>query len=210
MKSIIEKDTNNVVMSYNGFPEKMIDFFGITSLKNDFVVLIHGNFGYFQDVECLINLITLSKNYQIKYRIIGYGAKFPYIKEKLSNFEYVEIYDVLTEDNLYEHFKDCSIGLSIRKQSFLTSLSFPVRVWEYIGACIPIISSPIETEASHLITSLKIGLAANANPIDILDKIIHLKKDPFQIFDMKRRLIKIRPDFTREKQLAKINFVFNI
>lgn len=123
---------------YNGFPA----YLSKTSRTklNRFTCCFHGLLGKFQDVEGLLELAELLESQNIKLRIIGYGEKSHYIEgSKLTNIEW---YGRMRHDETLALIAECHVGISLRMPGHVTRGAIPVKVWEYVGIGLPVVSSP--------------------------------------------------------------------
>jgi glycosyltransferase involved in cell wall biosynthesis len=184
----------------NGFPAEML-----LHVKNDdskhqkFTVCIHGNFGVFQNINNLVSLIKISDKHKVDFKIIGYGKDFDKITDGLNGISNVIIYKTLSRDSLYEEISRCHVGLSMRDESFSSQVAFPVRIWEFIGLGLPVISAPANIEGSVFVKNNNIGSAVSLNKHEILSEIEKYIFDPKLLSKKIENLKNISCKFTREK-----------
>ena len=57
-------------------------------------------------------------------------------------YQYIKIFDKVSNEKCIDMVAKCHIGLSLRDTSDLSKNSFPVRVWEYLGLNIPSVVFP--------------------------------------------------------------------
>jgi glycosyltransferase involved in cell wall biosynthesis len=164
---------SNIEVIFNGFPDKMVEVKKIKYEK--FTLCFHGILALFQDVPSLVRIIQLLCDTEINIIVIGYGPKEGLLKSlSQKNFSYL---GKLDPDRTLEVISKCHLGISIRTDDPISRDSFPVKIWEYIGAKIPSIVVP-KSEAGDFLEANKIGLQFNSGrEKEIVNKIIELSKD---------------------------------
>lgn len=187
------------VLLPNGFSEKI---FSINdNLYPEFTVVFHGNIGRFQNIELVIEVARLIEeiNPLIKFLVIGDGPKDTYLKTH--NFPNLHYLGRLETQEVADIISKCHLGLSFRSNDRISIYSTPVKVYEYIGVSIPILITPFESEGSQLVENLGIGVRfSNEETQKIVETILLMEKDKNYYDSFKTNLIKIRHQFSREKQ----------
>ncbi len=164
---------NKVFLLRNGYA----NFFKPSSIKQEkFTVVFHGSLSKFQNIDLLIEIIkqinTLTQD--IKFIIIGSGPKEVLFKKlRLDNFIFLKR---LSNEETARIVNKCHLGISLRDDSRISIDSFPVKLYEYIGAGIPSIATPI-SEGGQIIQNLKLGFNLDNNCKTIVDLIIKLHLD---------------------------------
>lgn len=156
----------------NGFDE---DVFKCTSVKYPkFTLVFHGTLGHFQDVELLSNLIIqMEKEYpEIEFLVIGSGSKESLLCDlKTQNLNY---HSCVSYEEIPMLVSGAHIGLSFRTNDEIASSSIPVKIYEYIGLCIPIIVTP-SSEAGRMVEENGMGLLVEDKIDQIVKSIMHIK-----------------------------------
>jgi glycosyltransferase involved in cell wall biosynthesis len=145
-----------------------------------FNVFFHGNFIPLQGVEYIIKAANLVKDQKdISFYLIGSGASFfkcksLALKYGLKNIfflgrkKYLEIPSLLN---------DADIGLGIFGNTVKTKLVIPNKVYELAALSIPIITSTSKAINEVFKHKEDIFLCKAANPEDLADSILLLKKN---------------------------------
>lgn len=166
-----------------------------------FTVVFHGSLSQFQDIHLLLKVakrVSLIDS-TIKFIVAGNGPKDYLLKNNsLSNIDFIG--DVKHE-NIIKILQSSHLGLSFRTNDKTSKMSFPVKVYEYIGAGIPCIISP-QSEAGDVIESKKMGIVFNPNnEIKISDKICELANNKSVYKFYVENVLINRRLFSRQKQL---------
>jgi glycosyltransferase involved in cell wall biosynthesis len=179
----------------NGFDPDV--FIPASEKYDDFTVVFHGNLGHFQDVKLLLEVAekTFHIEPNIKFIIVGDGPN----KTKILNYKYpnliykgqvnyAEVNSIISKSHL---------GISIRTNDLISKTAIPVKVYEYIGVCIPMIQAPF-SEATDIINNNKIGYGIeNADADVISQKVLSLYSDSEYYNSFKGNIEKCRDLFTR-------------
>lgn len=195
----LKSASSKCVLLPNGFSEKI---FSINNkLFPEFTVVFHGNIGRFQNIELVVEVARLIEkaNPLIKFLVIGDGPKDTYLKtHKLPNLHYLGRLETQEVANI---ISKCHLGLSFRGDDKISTYSTPVKVYEYIGVSIPILITPFESEGSQLVEDLGIGVRfSNEETQKIVETILLMARDKNYYSSFKINLVKIRDQFSREKQ----------
>jgi len=191
---INRSNKNKVILLRNGYA----NFFKISSIKqNNFTVVFHGSLSKFQNIDLLIDIIKKINNLtqEIKFIIIGSGPKEIILKNLISD-NLLFLGRLSNEETAYIVNK-CHLGISLRDDSKISIDSFPVKLYEYIGAGIPSIATPI-SEGGRILEKLKIGFNLDNNCKSIIDLIIKLHLDTDFYNEIIKQNIKYRNKFSRD------------
>lgn len=192
----------NCQLAQNGFPERLLKI--KTKKYNRFTISIHGNFGAFQDHKTLIAIINHKSMGGINFSITGFGSNFDKLYDLKS--DRVKISKIKSFDEVIAETSKCHIGLSLRDNSFISTTSFPVKVWEYIGLGMPVILSPI-SDAGFFIQDNKLGQQFAYGSLDEICAAIYKLEKEFlknNIVDLRLNNRELLSDFTREQNSRKI------
>lgn len=203
----LEKFNKNCIISYNCSPRIKVN--STKKNKNEkFTVVMHGNFGRFQAIDVLIALVKAAENKGLNFVFIGYGLYFDRLVMHLSKLHYVAIYNTLNTNDLYQKLMEADIGLSLRDESEFSANSFPVRLWEYIGVGLPVVSAGVNNDGSLFVQQNQLGIISKCCPNDILEKILFCKDNVNYMRIFRSNILRLKDSFTREIESEKIvNFI---
>lgn len=161
----------------NGFDGKVFaKKASFPSKDRPFTVFYHGRLGRFYDVEALRALIqeTERLDSNVRFRLAGdLGAvsrngdwgRAEFLGEK----SLPRIADFLAESNL---------GICLLKDSEAMQKAFPAKVYEYLGAGLPVLATPVG-ELTEFLTERDAGIVfPKADPQAMAQAIVELKADP--------------------------------
>ena len=172
IKEIIESyDINkNVHPFFNGFDPSIFYPRNITDKFKRFTLVYHGTLARMQNVDLLIQVANSCPE-DIDILVAGAGPKEEKIKQEkrinyLGSLSYKDVANVVTKSH---------VGLSFMNEELIGKISFPSKVFEYIGSGLPVISTPY-TEAGDFLEKNKLGFQFKNNELDkIFEKINFLK-----------------------------------
>lgn len=195
----LPKNCNSLLIR-NGFDAQMFNRSKIK--KENFTVVFHGSLSQFQDIQLLLDVANnvLAIDESIKFIVAGKGSKDYLLKNNLpSNLSYI---GEVKYENIPNILQSSHLGLSFRTNDQTSRMSFPVKVYEYIGAGIPCIISPI-SEAGEEIEAKKMGFMFNPNSkMGITKKIYELANNVGIYNSCVDNVIFHREFFSRENQLT--------
>ena len=188
----------------NGFDESLFEERLLHSEKyNPFTVVYHGRLGRFYDSDALIEVIDLvnKTDSQIRFLLIGDLPK-TFIENLGKN---VKTIDALPLNQLAEVISKCHLGICILKDLPAMKKAFPAKVYDFIGAGLPVLIAP-GGELADMVNQSKIGVTfSEINPINIAAEIIRLKNDQVRMKSLRSSLVAVRSEFGR--RLASRDFV---
>ena len=126
----------DVVM--NGYPAALCD--EITSKSPSLCrdVIMHGTFGRMQNVSLLLDVVM--KMPDTTFTFIGEGVMFQQVREaKLDN---VVVYSRLPHEEVLRIVAQHKVGLSFRSGSWYDGMSLPVKIFEFLGLGLSVVSYP--------------------------------------------------------------------
>ena len=201
LKNIQKKCDNNtrVLLLRNGYCSNFIDNLGFNQKNEKFTIVFHGNIGQFQDVDLILRLALkcLDASLDVEFVIIGEGSKDYIVKNNMiPNLSYLGSLDV---EKVYEIISKAHIGISFRKDNYISQQSFPVKLYEYIGLKLPMIVTP-KCEAGELIEHYQIGYQFDPSSLELIfSKVVELSEDQLLMTNLKENISKISQKFSREK-----------
>ena len=198
---IIKSRTQSTTILFrNGYSK----YFKISQNKNqNFSIIFHGNLGKFQNIELLIEVIREINVLAplIKFYAVGSGPKEVLLNSfKSPNFDF---YGRLSNEKTAELVNQCHIGLSLRDDSQISIDAFPVKLYEYIGAGLPSIATPI-CEGGEVLSNLKIGYNVPNDKTEIINLILSLYKNDQLYNSMMNNIMACRESFGREKTVKDV------
>lgn len=166
--------TKRALVVRNGFDEEMFRPAPGDSRVGAFVCIFHGLLGRMHNIELLLSVaerVALARP-EVRFVVIGYGPKAGMLRDRprpnvdfLGSKAYTEIPRFLA---------DADLGLAFIEDTEGTDGAFPVKVYEYIGAGLPVLVTPL-SEAGRLVEAIGIGRGfTNQEPDEIARTIIEL------------------------------------
>ncbi len=200
LRSNIERlyrNGENIWLLRNGYSEKL--FFPSVTKYKEFTLVFHGIISKYQDIDLLIELGHLIDQRGLPFKIIVVGqgnqdyklkSGIPKSISYLGSQPYARIPDIISKAH---------VGLSFRKPGKISEDSFPVKIYEYIGVCVPVIVTPA-SEAGNYVEENNIGYQYDCEQKEaLLEKIIEISENT-QLYDqLQSNLMKVRGQFSREK-----------
>lgn len=100
--------------------------------------VIHGNFGAFQDVDLINEIVASTQHLPLVFNIIGFGARYSEVLEhervkKLGRLPHAEVLKIVG---------GCNLGLSVRTSDDTGRNAIPVKLLEYVGVGLPSLAVP--------------------------------------------------------------------
>ncbi len=181
----------------NGYDQQI--FLPTESPSENFSLVFHGNLGRFQNIDLLIDLAKLlfEKDKVIRLHIFGDG--FYSDKLKQSQLENISYHGEASVESIAKQLPKHSVGLSFRTDSPYNRLSFPVKVFEYIGSGLPCIVTP-QSEAGTDIESKGMGFVFNNSQAEkIIEEILILKNNKDTYNKIRMNVLTNRHLYSRQK-----------
>ena len=179
---------------FNGYPSTISDYsrqkFDVTT------VIFHGNMGSYQDMEGFLALAksVTQRRPEVRFLAVGSGTKACCVADS----SFVEYLGQMSHEETLEIVSRCHVGVSPRTDDPISAGAFPVKIWEYIGLHLPVLSSPL-SEAGIFLEKTGLGLqVCDVSSPEAVDKLIHLidsQKNGFSPLETS--------EFTRENQAAR-------
>jgi len=192
------KSNNAIHLFRNGYDANVFDV--QEKNKTGFEVMFHGSLSKFQDIEGLIKVAKRLnvERPEILVKVIGEGSQSYLLEEStLSNLEYL---GKMNYQDVAKHVMGTSLGISLRTDGLIGKTAFPVKVYEYIGAGIPVVCTPI-SEAGEFIKDHKLGFQFKSDEIEkIVNNIIELYENPDLYDSIRANVIGIRETMSRKAQ----------
>lgn len=146
----------------------------------DPLIVSHGTLGRFQNTALLAAVITMARaqGRPWRFRVIGDGPSTPHLEPAIGdNLEWIR---EAPQDEMPALLRDGAVGLTLRSANDISAGSIPVRLLEYIGLGIPIVSHP-SSEGGDLVTEFRLGsVVAASDAAQIVEAIEHLLRPAAQ------------------------------
>lgn len=188
----------DVEVSYNGFPSSLRD---VRQPKRErFTACFHGVMGFYQDIETLVACALALESYDIDVVVIGYGRKEHLLTQSppanlhfLGRLPFAETIRVVSS---------CHVGLSLRTDEPISRDALPVKLFEYLGLGMPVVTTP-PSEGGELIEILGAGFVHASGDVDgIVASIRRLRDEPELLAAQRQACDAVGDRYTREAQAA--------
>lgn len=187
-------NAKNVHLIMNGYDEEIFRP-NINEKKfSQFTLVFHGNLGRVQNIETLLTIADHLKGKDIQIIVAGDGPKSAEIMQRKPS--HLNFLGPIPYHEIPKLLQKCHLGLSFRTDDTIGREAFPVKIFEYIGTGLPVISTP-KSEAGALIEKHHLGFQFENYEIDnIVQKILEIQKsipqtNPVKIFSRQAQSIKI-------------------
>lgn len=187
LKTLIENRCVNkhVKVIYNGYSDEF-NFVRKTirtepvSLHAPLKVIMHGNFGVFQDVELINRIVKLTESLPIHFTFMGFGSKF----NRLLSCDRVQLVKPIERHTVANYLRQFDVGISIRTDEPISRDAFPVKIFEYVALGMPVITTPLSC-AGELIEKDGLGYQfANENVSGIVDLLRDMALNDINVNDV--------------------------
>ena len=160
----------NITSVLNGFDPEIFSPKPPDKKFEKFTLIFHGNLARMQNINLLTQVASLCPE-NIDILVAGSGPLEKKVKQEkritfLGSLSYKDVAQVVNKSH---------VGLSFRKDGFVNRASFPVKIFEYIGAGIPVITTP-QSDVGNFLEENNLGYQFQNTELEkIIEKIIHLK-----------------------------------
>lgn len=164
-----------------------------------FTLIFHGNLSSFQGIDTILKLGNMLKNYQDELQILIIGKGSDDYKLKNLPGGVIKYLGPKPHHEVSQIIARAHVGLSLRKSGKISEDAFPVRAYEYIGVCLPILVTP-RSEAGKYVEKLHIGYEFDETQVsEMVDKIMQLMNNERLYADIVHKLKASRLLFSRER-----------
>lgn len=156
----------------NGFDANLLHAKDQKKKFDTCTLICHGNLARFQNVELLLTIARKCPN-DIDFIVAGDG----FYEKKVQNEKKIKYMGRLSYDKVSSIVAKSHIGLSFLKDGFIGDISFPVRIFEYIGAGLPVISIP-RNDAGAFLEENQLGYQFDTHEVEeIIKAILRIKEN---------------------------------
>lgn len=176
LKQRVEKLANgqDVAVCYNGYPQFLSSLH--PNKADRFTVCFHGTLGFFQDIEGLVDVARRLEDSGVEVLVIGYGRKEHLVRDQAPvNLRFV---GRLSLEETLRIVATAHVGICMRTDDQTSRDAFPIKIFECLGAGIPVLVSPL-CEGGSFVEDKNCGRQFAATDRDgIAKEILRLKNDP--------------------------------
>lgn len=134
----------NIEVITNGYPKALCSEVGRDVEQFNRDVVLHGTLGKMQNIKFLAEIIRRLPDFS--FTIVGGGNSINQLTRE--DFSNVVLVDRVSQAEALKIVLGHKVGLCIRKGNYYDSLSMPVKIFEYLGLGLKVISFP-KTEFSR-------------------------------------------------------------
>ena len=164
------KANENIIPIFNGFDPEVFTPSPLDQKFERFTLVFHGNLARMQNIDLLIQVARRCPE-DIDILVAGSGP----LEKKVKQEQRITFLGMLPYKYLATIVNKSHVGLSFRKDGFINTLSFPVKIFEYMGAGLPVISTP-QSDIGYLLEENNLGYQfQNMELEEIIEKILYLK-----------------------------------
>lgn len=194
----------NITLIRNGYDSKFFQPFG--QKYENFTVVFHGHLSHFRELHLIPELAKLVP--EVDFLVIGDGAQGQVFRsENIANLKYVGHQD---HEELAKMVCKAHVGLSFRSEDILGQTAFPVKVYEYIGAGLVTIVTPV-SEVGRFLEQMNMGYQFQNSEIQKIKETILNLKNNLQLYQkLTANVVRLREQFDRKKIAQEMNRVISV
>ena len=166
--------------------------------RQRFTIAYHGRLGRFYEVDALRRVILETERLDGEVRFVLAGD----LEEARSSGDWgsTEFFGELPLSRLAELLAECHLGVCLLKEMEAMRKALPAKVFDYLGAGLPVLSSPAG-ELSAFLLERGVGLTfERTDPKAIASAIVAFKNDPERQERMATNVRALRPSLDRRVQ----------
>jgi glycosyltransferase involved in cell wall biosynthesis len=192
-------DSTEVSVIRNGFDEQL---FKPADRERPagapFTCVNHGLLGRMHNIQLILDVAALVQGHEgIRFLVVGYGPKEPLLRSHgLRNLTFL---GPMAYELIPEWLTEADLGIAFIESNEGADGAFPVKVYEYIGAGLPTLVTPL-SEAGRLVEERGVGLAfGNDEAARIAERLIALSDRGEDLRAMRDRCREVRLEYSRER-----------
>ena len=163
-----------------------------------FNIMFHGNMGKFQNPKIILDLAQrcCANNKNIRFTIFGWGNNLESLQnQKIPNLDFK---GEISHQEIKNIIPTMQLGFSFQKDGEIPKNSFPSKVYEFIGAGVPTLITPI-SEAGDFVEQNEVGFQFNSDDIEsIYLKLVSLSENPSELEKLRKNAIAVREKLSRK------------
>ncbi|MEW6749718.1 MAG: glycosyltransferase family 4 protein [Candidatus Latescibacterota bacterium] len=188
---------DRVVLFRNGFDDDV--FRAAQSKYPEFTVVFHGNLGRFQRPDLIIRLARRCQaaGLPIRFLVISWGYRQRGLRDDLPpNLEFRGQVD---HQRVAEIVAQAHLGISFRSDDEVSRGSFPVKVYEFIGAGVPVLVTPV-SEGGDFVARHGVGFQFAPDDEDgLFARLRRCYDHPGELQELAQRCLALRSQFARSR-----------
>jgi len=149
-----------LVAVFNGFDASL--FSPSEEKRERFSLVFHGNLARMQNVELLLAVAERLPD-DVDVLVAGDGPQADRLRDQ-SRVQYLGKVDY---EDIPALVRSCHVGLSFRNDGVINETAFPVKIFEYLGAGLPVITTP-HSEAGRYLEAEGLGRQFHNHELDEL------------------------------------------
>ena len=183
----------------NGFDGKVFTEEVLSRPKHErFTVVYHGRLGRFYDVEAFQALISATERLDPSVRFL-FAGDLEQVSKK-GDWGKSEFLGEMSLSRIANLLAECHLGACILKNTDAMGKAFPAKVYEYLGAGLPVLASP-NGELGDFLSKRDVGLTfPKADPEAMAQAIVSLKNDSDKWGGMTANVRCLRSSLDRRKE----------
>ncbi|MFP6901424.1 MAG: glycosyltransferase family 4 protein [Opitutales bacterium] len=187
-----------VALFPNGFDGKVFTKETLHRPKREqFTVVYHGRLGRFYDVAALQALISETERLDANVRFLFVGDLGSVARK--GNWGRSKFLGEMSLSRIANLLAECHLGACILKKTDAMSKAVPAKVYEYLGAGLPVLAAP-DGELSDFLSEREVGLTfSHAEPEAMAKAIVSLKNDSEKWERMAANARALRPSLDRRE-----------
>ena len=160
----------------NGFDGTLFSESLLESQKRkEFTVVYHGRFSRLHDVEALRQTALEVQLRKAEVRFLVIGPIPDSIRDK--DWGNTIFHGETPREEIPGLLAPCHLGVSLMKTNQATTVAFPAKVFEYLGAGLPVLASPAG-EMTEFLQSQDLGIVfSQSEPVAMAEALINLAND---------------------------------
>lgn len=175
-------NSNRATIIRNGVDTGLFKPKDFQPISNKFVVTYAGAFQKWQGLENFVNAATMTKDPDIKFRIIGFSNGDHQLKSHLRRIlsDKAELINSLEKHDLIDQLCSSDILVIPRSKNFALQLAFPTKFAEYIAVGKPVIVTDVD-ETATFVRKYNCGFVCEPSAQSIAKTIANAKKLPSDV-----------------------------
>jgi glycosyltransferase involved in cell wall biosynthesis len=196
-------DQKNVQVAMNGYSKsfRAVGHEGETGFNEEkpLKIVTHGNFGQFQDVDLINQLIAATRHLPISFTFVGFGEKLSMVTRNKN----VVVGGTMDPAEIAGLLGGHHLGLSFRTSDFIGRNAVPLKILEYMGTGLPALVVPKMPDLSVLEKSGAIR-AFEADQLDAIVSFIQKVITDRSLYKiMRKNVLSVRHEYSREQQIER-------